>query len=152
MAQERTSQHQTTEGARVGTSPTRPAKGPSGKRPAVPGRKQLAGAVALVMFGSFLPWLSTAIENVSGARGPGLWTFYVAMLGLAGALLPPRLRRWAGLQAGVMAAVCIALPVWQLVHMIDLVGFDGWMPGPGLVLVLGGGVLSGVAALRLFRA
>lgn len=120
--------------------------------PAVPGRKQLAGAIAMVMLGSFLPWISTAIENVSGARGPGVWTFYVAMLGLAGALLPGRLHRWAGTHAALMAGVCVALPVWQLAHVFDLVGFGGWMPGPGLVLVLGGGVLSAIAAYRLFGA
>lgn len=137
-------------GSSTGSSKALSNKG--ARRPAVPGRRQLAGAVAIVMLGSFLPWISTAIENVSGARGPGLWTFYAAMLGLAGALLPGRRHRWAAVHAAVMAGVCVALPVWQLVHVIDLVGIGGWMPGPGLVLVFGGGVLSGVAAYRLSRA
>jgi len=106
----------------------------------------------MVAIGSFRPWISTAIENISGARGPGLWTFYMAMLGLAGALLPARRHRLAGGHAAVMAVVCVVLPVWQLIHVANLVGFEGWMPGPGLVLVLGGGVLSGVAAYRLFTA
>ncbi|AEF42460.1 hypothetical protein AS9A_4026 [Hoyosella subflava DQS3-9A1] len=105
----------------------------------------------MVLFGSFLPWVSTAIENVSGARGPGLWTFYVALLGLAGAVLPAALRRVAGVQAALMAVVCVVLPVWQLVHVLNLVGVGGWMPGPGLVFVFGGGVLAGVAAIRLLR-
>lgn len=137
-------------GSSTGSSEAPSNKG--ARRPAVPGRRQLAGAVAIVMLGSFLPWISTALANVSGARGPGLWTFYVAMLGLAGALLPGRLHRVAGSHAALMAGVCVALPVWQLAHVVDLVGFGGWMPGPGLVLVLGGGVLSGVAAYRLFMA
>ncbi|MCW4352498.1 hypothetical protein ONR57_04180 [Hoyosella sp. YIM 151337] len=121
------------------------------KRPVVQGRRQLAGAVAMVVFGSFLPWISTAVENVSGVRGPGLWTFYVALLGLAGAVLPAALRRLAGIQAAVMSVVCVMLPVWQLVHVLNLVGTSGWMPGPGLVLVFGGGVLAAVAAARLLR-
>lgn len=131
-------------------SQTPPSKR-TAKRPVVPGRRQLAGAVAMVIFGSFLPWISTAVENISGARGPGLWTFYVALLGLAGAVLPVALRRLAGIQAALMAVVCVILPVWQLVHVLNLVGIGGWMPGPGLVLVFGGGVLAGVAATRLLR-
>lgn len=130
--------------------------GPTGKSirtttrtPGHPGRKRLGLAVAMVMFGSFMPWVSTALGNLSGARGPGLWTFYAAMLGLAGALLP--LRRLGALQAAILAVVAVALPVWQLVRIFSAVGWGGWMPGPGLVLVLGGGVLAGVAAVQLYR-
>src|SRR5690625_5024088 len=106
----------------------------------VPGRARLLGAVAMVVVGSFLPWLDTVAGTVSGAVGAGLWTFYAAMLGLAGALVPVQLLRV--IQAVVFGVVAIALPVWQLVHVLDLVGTTGWMPGPGIVLVLGGGVLA----------
>ena len=119
------------------------------RTPVHPGRKRLGLAVAMVMFGSFMPWVSTALGNLSGARGPGMWTFYAAMLGLAGALLP--LRRLGALQAAILAAVAVALPVWQLVRIFSTVGTGGWMPGPGMVLVLGGGVLAGVAAVQLYR-
>lgn len=114
-----------------------------------PGRKRLGLAVAMVMFGSFMPWLSTALGNLSGAGGPGIWTFYASMLGLGGALLP--LRRLGALQAAILAVVATVLPVWQLARVFDQVGFGGWLPGPGLVLVLGGGVLAGVAAVQLYR-
>jgi len=122
----------------------------AGARPRVdPARKMLGGAVLMVVVGSFMPWVDTAVGEIIGARGAGLWTFYAAMLGLAGALVPSR--RIAGVQGAVLAAAAIGLPVWQVVHLLNLVGFEGWMPGPGLVLVLGGGVLSGVAATRLLR-
>jgi hypothetical protein len=117
------------------------------RRAPVPGRRQLLGAVAMVSVGSFMPWLDTAVGSVSGARGPGLWTFYAAMLGLAGALVP--LRRLAIVQGAVLAATAVALPLWQLVHVIGLVGTAGWIPGPGLVLVFGGGVVAGVAVNRM---
>ena len=117
------------------------------RRPPVPGRRQLLGAVAMVTLGSFMPWLDTAVGTVSGARGPGLWTFYAAMLGLAGALVP--IRALAIAQGAVLAVAAVAIPVWQLVHVVRLVGTAGWMPGPGLVLVLGGGVLAGVAVNRM---
>lgn len=103
----------------------------------------------MVLAGSFMPWLATAVGGFSGVLGPGLWTFYASALGIAGSLVPSRTA--ASLQAAVVAVVAVALPVWQLVHIISLVGFEGWLPGPGLVLVFGGGVLAGSAALRLHR-
>jgi hypothetical protein len=128
---------------------TNPATAPT--RPGVdPRRKRLGLAVLMVVFGSFLPWLDTAVGSISGARGPGLWTFYAAMLGMAGALVPNR--RIAGVQAAVMGAVCVVLPVWQLVRALDLLGTEGWLPGPGVVLVLGGGVLALSTARALLTA
>lgn len=112
-----------------------------------PQRKRLGLAVLMVVVGSFLPWIDTAIGAVSGARGPGLWTFYAAMLGLAGMLVPRR--RIAGVQAAVMAVVCVVLPTWQLFRALDLLGTQGWVPGPGVVLVFGGGVLAGAVARGL---
>ncbi|WP_435770315.1 hypothetical protein [Nocardioides sp. SYSU DS0651] len=119
------------------------------RTPVHPGRKRLGLATAMVMFGSFLPWLHTPVGNLSGGGGPGLWTFYAAMLGLGGAIIP--LHRLGGVQAAVLAAVAVVLPVWQLVRVLDLVGTSGWLPGPGIVLVLGGGVLAGSAAVQLLR-
>ena len=119
------------------------------RRRAHPGRKRLALAVAMVAFGSFLPWIQTEVGNLSGGSGPGLWTFYAAMFGLAGALLP--MRRLGALQAAVLGVVAVALPLWQLGRVLDLVGTGGWLPGPGLVLVLGGGVLAGTASWQLWR-
>lgn len=107
----------------------------------------LGGAVLMVVLGSFMPWVDTAVGSISGARGAGLWTFYGAMLGLAGALIPAR--RVAGIQAAIMAVVAVGLTGWQVVHLLTLVGLGGWMVGPGLVLVFGGGVLAGAAARRL---
>lgn len=98
--------------------------------------------------GAFLPWIYTGVGAVSGARGAGLWVFYAATLGLAGALVP--FRRIAALQATVLAVAALGLAVWQVVHLVSLVGVQGWLPGPGLVLTLGGGVLAAVAARSLF--
>ena len=131
---------------------------PSTSRPVVPQRRwpragaaqrPLLGAAAMVALGAFLPWVYTGLGAVSGARGAGLWVFYAATLGLAGALVSSRVI--AALQATVLAAAAIGLTVWQVVHLLSLVGLQGWLPGPGLVLVLGGGVLAAKAALSLFR-
>ena len=104
----------------------------------------------MVLFGAFLPWIATGAGNVSGVRGAGLWTMYAAVLGIAGAII--RHPRLAAAHAAVLAVVAVSLPLWQLLHLTGLVGFSGWVPGPGLVLTLGGGVLAGVAAASMFRA
>jgi hypothetical protein len=127
------------------------ASAPSTRGRVDPERKRLGLAVLMVVFGSFAPWIDTAVGPILGGRGAGLWTFYASLLGLAGALVPSR--RVAGVQAAVMAVVCVVLPVWQLVRAMSMLGTEGgWLPGPGLVLVFGGGVLAGSAALRLLRS
>ena len=73
---------------------------------------------------------------------------YAAVLGLAGAIIKkPRL---AAAHAAVLAVVATGLALWQVVHLLTLVGFEGWMPGPGLVLTIGGGVLAATAARTLW--
>lgn len=114
-----------------------------------PGQGRLALASFMVIVGSFLPWVSTALGNVSGARGAGLWTFYAAMLGLAGGIVP--LRRLAIGQGAVLAAAAMLLPVWQVAHLVGKVRFEGWLPGPGLVLTFGGGLLAAFAVRQLLR-
>lgn len=114
-----------------------------------PARRRLILAMVLVMVGSFLPWLYAGGIAKSGALGPGLWTFYASMLGLAGVLLP--YHRVGGVHAAIMAAVALLVPVWQVVHVLNLVGWGGWTPGPGLVMVVGGGVVAAGCAVRLLR-
>jgi hypothetical protein len=114
------------------------------------GQKQLLGATVMVLFGAFMPWVSTSVGSVSGMHGAGVWTFYAAMLGLAGALIP--WLRLAAAQAAVLAAAAVALPAWQVLHLLGRVGTQGWLPGPGLVLTFGGGVLAASAATALLQA
>ena len=104
----------------------------------------------MVLFGAFLPWVATGAGNVAGIRGAGLWTLYAAALGIAGAII--RHPRFAAAHAAVLALGAVGLPLWQVLHLSSLVGFSGWIPGPGLVLTFGGGVLAAVAAVTLWRA
>jgi hypothetical protein len=113
------------------------------------GKGALLGASVMVLLGSFMPWIDTAVGNISGARGPGLWTFYAAMLGFAGVMVP--LLRLAGAQAAALGLTAVGLTTWQVVHLLDLVGTAGWRPGAGLVFVFCGGVVALVAAWRLLR-
>ncbi len=128
-------------GTRPGTARTR--------RRMDPARRRLLLASGMALFGAFLPWVLTGLGTISGTRGAGLWVAYAAMLGLAGALIPARLA--AAVQGGILALTAIILPLWQVVHLLRLVGTAGWTPGPGLVLCLGAGVLAASASWRLFR-
>lgn len=107
-----------------------------------PARRRLLIGVVLVAVGSFLPWLHTPVGNVLGSSGAGLWTFYAAMVGFGGVLLPVRMRKAAGVQAALLGLVAPGIVVWFLGDFIAKVGVAGWMPGPGVVLVFGGGVLA----------
>lgn len=118
------------------------------RRRRMPGQGRLLGAAALLVVGAVLPWLYTPVGPVTGLRGAGLWTFYASMLALAGGLLPHR--TVAAVQALVVGVVAVALPAWQAIHVLSLVGTGGWSPGPGLVMTLGAGVLCVVAARQLF--
>lgn len=128
----------------------------------LPGQMRLLGAGAFMALGGWLPWLYTELGTVSGAVGltrtnvlgvaPGLWVFYFAMLAVAGGILPGRLRVAAAVQGVVAGLVGLALPVWQVVQMLSLVGTQGWMPGPGLVLSGFGGILALTAVGQLLRA
>lgn len=127
-----------------------------------PGQMRLLGAGAFMALGGWLPWLYTGLGTVSGAVGlsrtlvlgvaPGLWVFYFALLAVAGGILPPRLRAAAVVQGFVAGAVGLLLPVWQAVQLLRLVGTEGWLPGPGLVLSAFGGILALTAARQLMRA
>jgi hypothetical protein len=129
----------------MGTMSAAPARTPRRS----PASKHLLGASAMVLVGAFLPWLTTGVGNVAGVRGAGLWTMYAAVLGIAGAII--RSPRIAAVHAGVLAAVAVVLPLWQVVHLLSLVGLAGWMPGPGLVLTVGGGVVAGFATVAFLR-
>lgn len=120
------------------------------RRARVPGRGQLLAATIMVLVGSFMPWVYTALGGISGARGAGLWTFYAGVIGLAGRLIPHRMT--AVVHAAILSAASVGIIAWQIVHLLTQVGTGGWAPGPGLVLVLGGGVLAGVAARNLWRS
>lgn len=119
------------------------------RRRLMPGQGQMLWASVMIAVGSFMPWVSTAFGNISGAtgQGAGYWTFIASMLGVSGALMP--WRRVAIGHAVVVAAVTVVLPVWQVLHLLSLVGFSGWMPGIGLVLVFFGGLFVAKAAWTL---
>jgi hypothetical protein len=119
------------------------------RRQLIPGQGRMLWASAMIAAGSFMPWISTGFGNISGAtgQGAGYWTFIAAMLGISGGLMP--WRRVAIVHAIIVAVAATLLPAWQVLHLVNLVGFAGWTPGIGLVLVFFGGLFVASAARTL---
>ncbi|WP_046469349.1 hypothetical protein [Allosalinactinospora lopnorensis] len=116
-----------------------------------PGSGWLLAGGLLMIIGSFTPWVSTPLGNLSGMAGPGLWVLCAGTIAMAGALLP--YRRIALLHALVPAVAAGGLVVWQLARLVQLSSAtESWgklLPGIGLVLVAGGAVLLLRAAHRM---
>lgn len=112
-----------------------------------PGQLRLLLASLGIGVGSFLPWVDTAFGNFTGMAGPGVWTLYAAVLGIAGALV--RRGQLAAVHAAATGIVAVVLPVWQGLRLLGTCGGGACAPSTGLVLVLiaGGVALAQVRAL-----
>jgi hypothetical protein len=103
-----------------------------------------------VVVGSFMPWVETPIGVYRGFAGAGRYLFYFGMIGFSAGMVPVR---WAAVaQALIMAAAAVAIPLWQVLHLYSLVGFEGWTPGIGLIMVAGCGMFTARIAYRLIRS
>jgi hypothetical protein len=111
------------------------------------GQQTLLWASILITVGAFLPWLMTSFGTFGGMRGAGSWTVFAGVIGIGASLM--RRRRWVYVHAVGIAAIAIALPLWQVVHLATTVGFRGWLPGIGLIMTLVGGVAIARATLEL---
>ncbi len=120
-----------------------------GAATATAARRLLFFASLGVIVGSFLPWVDTGFGSYAGFAGAGVYTFYAGVLGFAGALVP--FHRLAVAQGVLVATVAVALPAWQLLRLVTLVGVSGWTPGMGLVLVLCCGIAAARATAQLVR-
>jgi hypothetical protein len=121
-----------------------------------PGRKRMLWASMALFLGAFLPWMYTPLGNVSGigvlgdlmlAGQPGAWVLYAGFLALAAGIAPWRM--FSAVNGLIVAVVAAGLPLYHLFRMWSRVGFDGWMPGPGVVLSLAGAVLCFIGAREL---
>lgn len=97
-------------------------------------------------FGTFMPWLETGVGTFRAFAGPGAEIFYLSFIGLGSGLIPVK---WlAVVQAAIFGLGTIFLPLWQMYRMFSLVGFVGWFPGMGMIMIFG----SGVIALAIARS
>jgi hypothetical protein len=128
------------------SAPSRPAARP--RWPYVGhGQQTLVWASALILVGAFLPWLMTGVGTFTGMRGAGTWTVFAGAIGIGASLM--RSRRLVLLHAYGIAAVAILLPLWQVLHLLGLVGLSGWLPGIGLIMTFAGGIAVARAAIEI---
>jgi hypothetical protein len=111
------------------------------------GQQTLLWASVLITVGAFLPWLMTSFGTFGGMRGAGSWTVFAGVIGIGASLM--RSRRAVYVHAIGIAAIAIALPLWQVLRLVGTVGFRGWLPGIGLIMTLVGGVAIARATLVL---
>lgn len=107
----------------------------------------------LAVIGSLLPWVSTPVGSLSGMAGPGLWTLSSGFLAIGGALMP--YRRVALFHAALAGLTAIGLAAWQAARIVEISSAtNAWgelLPGMGLVMIAGSGVVLMRAAWRLLR-
>lgn len=115
-----------------------------------PAQSRLLLASLAIGVGSFLPWVDTAFGNFTGMAGPGVWTLYAAVLGIAGALV--RRGRLAAAHAAATGAVAVLLPTWQGLRLIDTCAGGACLPATGLVLVLVAGGIALAQVRPLWRS
>jgi hypothetical protein len=114
------------------------------------GQQTLLWASVMITVAAFLPWLMTGVGTFTGMRGAGTWTVFAGAVGIGASLM--RNRRFVLVHAYAIAAVTILLPLWQVAHMLNLVGLSGWLPGIGLIMTLIGGVAIARATAELRAA
>jgi hypothetical protein len=101
----------------------------------------LVFAAIAVFVGSFLPWALVLGQSLRGAPLAVSWTLWAGLMMLAAAFVPWRAVFLASALAGGGAAVGIG--VWQTARILDRCPLSlDCLPGPGLGLVVGGGVAS----------
>ncbi len=102
-----------------------------------------------VAVGAFLPWLETPLGTYRGFAGPGEYLFYAGVIGIAAGLVP--IRVLAVTQGAVLSVVALAIPLWQVIKLVSTVGFDGWVPGVGMMLILGCGLMAARVTVAMAR-
>lgn len=122
---------------------------PSPWRWSHPRQRLLVLLSAGVIVGAFMPWIETGLGTYRGFAGPGPFLFYAGVLGLGAGLVP--VRALAVGQGAILAAAAVALPLWQIVRLVRLVGFEGWSPGVGMMLILGCGLMAARVTIGLVR-
>jgi hypothetical protein len=114
-----------------------------------PGQNALLLASLTLAVASFLPWVDTAFGSFSGMAGAGVYTFYAAVWGIAGSLVP--WRRVALAHAVIVTAAALLLPAWQVASLVGRGLGGGWFVGTGLMLAVASGSLAARAVWQLAR-
>jgi hypothetical protein len=123
-----------------------PPTQPAARWPYFPGQPSLLAAAVAIFLGSALPWAFVFGQFLWGSAAALTWTLSAGLLVLAAAMV--RWRLLALLSAGGGGAIAGFFALWQTGRILTRCLSLDCVPGPGLGLLLGGGLLALYHAAR----
>lgn len=98
-------------------------------------------AAIAVFVGSFLPWALVLGQSLRGAPLAVSWTLWAGLMMLAGTFV--RWRLLFLLSGGGGGGVAVGIGLWQTARIFERCSFSlDCLPGPGLGLLVGGGLVA----------
>ena len=127
-----------------------PQEHPAPRWPYFAGQPTVLAAAVAILLGSALPWALVFGRFLWGSPAALTWTLSGGLLVLAASIV-----RWwlpAVLSAAGGGAIAAFFALWQTERIITRCRSLDCVPGPGLGLLLGGGLLALYHAARLVVA
>lgn len=108
--------------------------------PYFPGQAAFLVAAIVIFAGTALPWALVLGRLLWGSPGALTWTLSGGFLVLAGAIV--RRRALGALSAAGGGAIAVFFALWQTSRILSRCLSLDCLPGPGLGLLLAGGLLA----------
>ncbi len=115
--------------------------------PYFPGQGALLAAGIVIFAGTALPWALVLGRLLWGSPGALTWTLSAGFLVLGGAMV--RWRALVALSAAGGGAIAVFFALWQTARILSRCLSLDCLPGPGLGLLLAGGLLALYQSARI---
>lgn len=114
-----------------------------------PPQKRLLIAGISMWVGALLPWVLVLGQSLRAAPLAMSWALWAGLMTLAAASV--RWRTIAALSAALGGGGALYLAIWQSTTLFKACLSTDCLPGPGVMLLFGAGILGLLQALKLFR-
>ena len=114
-----------------------------------PPQKRLLIAGITMWVGAVLPWVLVLGQSLRAAPLAMSWALWAGLMTLAAASV--RWRMIAALSALLGGGGALYLAVWQSTTLFKACLSTNCLPGPGVMLLFGAGILGLLQALTLFK-
>ncbi|CAN5543303.1 hypothetical protein BH20ACT23_BH20ACT23_08700 [soil metagenome] len=114
-----------------------------------PPQKWLLIAGITMLIGSVLPWVLVLGQSLRAAPLAMSWALWAGLMTLAAASI--RWRMIAAFSALLGGGGALYLAVWQSTTLLKACLSTQCLPGPGVMLLFGAGILGLLQATKLFR-
>ena len=112
-------------------------------------QKRLLISGIAIWVGAFLPWLLVLGQSLRAAPLAVSWALWAGLMTIAGASV-----RWRGiaiLSALFGGGTAVYLSAWQTTKLLGVCVSTQCLPGPGLAILFGAGIVAVFQAYGLFR-